>query len=402
MSRKDELEQSIKEAHQEEKTRSAALIVGSGNGETILDLRGDLVIGAKHDVARAELLGGSGVNYALRMARYDPAMRILPILSIGKDRTGERIREEILNAIETERMPHSLLDFVRSDSFFCPGIETAQSTVLTTAQSRTIFRKEQENAEPFRSFVERRISDVQALADVSVRAVMIGHIYADSSKVSPKHEGEITRSIINAYWDKAIVFANFGDSQYLLGHKFWEDDLARLTVFQLSIEEARRFFGDPSAAERVSPSDSRQAWSLSSMMRWFQSRGITAVITLDRFGAVATLRGHQDIWLALAFDLDKFEDATGAGDAFGAGLVYTLCKTNGKITPDRFETALKEARTWSAYACTTRGATSDCPSQAKLDCFRQTLRERDQDPDSVESRDLQSWESIFRILDKAY
>ena len=35
---------------------------------------------------------------------------------------------------------------------------------------------------------------------------------------------------------------NFGESQYCLGASFWEEDLRALSVFQLSVEEARDFF----------------------------------------------------------------------------------------------------------------------------------------------------------------
>jgi sugar/nucleoside kinase (ribokinase family) len=138
------------------------------------------------------------------------------------------------------------------------------------------------------------------------------------------------------------------------------------------------------------------------MVRWFQERAITAVITLDRFGAVATSCGHSGVWLAPAFDLDLFQDATGAGDAFGAGLVYTLCQAGGAITPQGFQTAIAEARAWSAYACTTRGAASECPNRTELDRFKRALRAKDQEPDLVQCRALQDWDSIFRILDKAY
>ncbi len=383
-------------------SKPTVLMVGSGNAETILDLDRDLVIGAKHDVIRKELFGGSGVNYTFRMASYDPAVQILPILSVGNDRLGQSIRSGILQVMNAEHVSRSVLGFVDSDEFFCPGIDTPQSTVVTTAESRTIFREEAGDADHFRSFVERRLEAVRELADVSVDAVMIGHISADRVKLSPHQGGEITRRIIDAYRDKALVFANFGESQYCLGHIFWEDDLARLTVFQLSIEEARQFFGQHGVDQTGGANRNKQGWSLSAMMGWFQERKITAILTLDRFGAVATFRGQEGILFAPAFDLDEFEDATGAGDAFGTGLVYTLCQGAGEITFDLFQTAIKEARMWSAHACTTRGAASQCPSKAELADFTEALRGKGQDPDFIECRKLQDWASIFRILDKAY
>jgi sugar/nucleoside kinase (ribokinase family) len=138
------------------------------------------------------------------------------------------------------------------------------------------------------------------------------------------------------------------------------------------------------------------------MMGWFRARTITAVLTLDRFGAVATFRGEKGVLFAPAFDLDDLRDPTGAGDAFGSGLVYTLARAGSKITFDLFQTAIKEARMWSAHACTTHGAASHCPSRAELARFTRALRAKGQDPDLIEIRTLEDWDSIFRILDKAY
>jgi len=387
------------------------LVIGSGNAETVLDLNSDLVLGQKHNVKRVELYGGSGVNYALRLTRYD-GTRVLPILSISADAIGRSIQGALLQAGASrgertaEDASADVSDFVSGPGFLCPGLVTAQSTVVTGQDKHTIFREEMRGAQHFRAFAERRLDEVRAMEGASVRigAVMIGHIYADRPGLSPGYEGWITRTLIDRYRDRAILFANFGESQYCLGSAFWEDTLPALTVFQLSIGEARGFFGRcaVNGARAVGPSP-----SLSEMIRWFQERRITAVITLDRFGAVATYRGRAGVFFAPAFDLDSFEDSTGAGDAFGAGLVHTLCHlapacAGGEVSCDAFGAALKRARMWAAHACTTRGAASYCPSREELDAFEEGLRRNDQDPEGIECRDLASWESIFRILDRAY
>jgi sugar/nucleoside kinase (ribokinase family) len=138
------------------------------------------------------------------------------------------------------------------------------------------------------------------------------------------------------------------------------------------------------------------------MLRWFQDRRITAVLTLDRFGALGTFCGSRDVVFAPSFALEDFEDSTGAGDAFGAGLVHSLCQAGRQPTFDCFCAAIKEARLWSAHACTTRGAASQCPSRQELAAFETELRRRGEDPDQIDSRDLAAWEGILRILDKAY
>ena len=383
------------------------LVIGSGNAETVLDLDSDLVLGQKHNVKRVELYGGSGINYTLRLARYD-GTRVLPILSIGADAIGRNIQDALLQAMlkYTGADAHSnLASFVHSSGFLCPDLVTPQSTVVTVQDKHTIFREEIKGADRFRAFAERRLDEVRALDGNSVRigAVMIGHIFADRPGLSPGYEGWITRTIIDRYRDKAILFANFGESQYCLGSSFWEDTLPMLTAFQLSIEEAREFFGrcwlNDDAAKSGAVNGSGP--SLIEMLHWYQERRITAVITLDRFGAVATYQGQEGVLFAPAFDLEHFEDSTGAGDAFGAGLVHSLC-SSCNVSFETFQTALRQARMWAAHACTTRGATSYCPTRGELDAFEEHLRLNGQDPDGIDCRDLASWEGIFRILDKAY
>jgi sugar/nucleoside kinase (ribokinase family) len=377
--------------------RRDILVVGSGNAETVLDLEHDLVIGQKHDVKRLELYGGSGVNYALRLTHYDGTC-VLPILSIGQDAIGRSIQQALLHAMHADRARTAAGDFVGSPDWLCIGLITPQSTVVTANGQRTIFRETMRGAEHFLSFAARRLAAVLVLDGVSVNvgAVMIGHVYADRPGTCPGQAGTITKLVIQAYRDKAILFANFGESQYCLGHRFWEDELRALTVFQLSVEEARTFFAPCHEPVLDAPR------SLSDMIRWFQERRITAVLTLDRFGALGTFGGSKQVVFAPSFDLEDFEDSTGAGDAFGAGLVHSLCQGERQPTFDGFCTAIKEARLWAAHACTTRGAASRCPSRRELAAFKADLRGRGQDPDRVDCRDLAAWEGILRILDKAY
>lgn len=379
-------------------SRRDVLVVGSGNAETVLDLGSELVIGQKHNVKRVELYGGSGVNYALRLAHYD-GTRVLPILSIGQDGIGRSIQQELLRAMDADRVRTPASDFVANPDLLCMGLTTPQSTVITANEQRTIFREAMRGAEHFGVFAERRLGEVLALdgGPVNVGAAMIGHVYADRPGVCTEEGGSITKRVLHAFRDRAILFANFGESQYCLGASFWEEDLRALTVFQLSVQEARDFF---SRCGRKKMNGVPR--SLIDMLRWFQEREITAVLTLDRFGAVATFCGLEEMFFAPAFELDNFEDSTGAGDAFGAGLVHSLCQAGGPPTFDEFHDAIKVARLWSAHACTTRGAASLCPSHAELEAFEAELRQKGQDPDQIDCRDLAAWDGILRILDKAY
>jgi sugar/nucleoside kinase (ribokinase family) len=378
------------------------LVVGSGNAETVLDLGDELVIGQKHNVKRVELYGGSGVNYTLRLTHYD-GTRVLPILSIGYDAIGRSIQQELLQAMDADCARTPASEFVADPDLLCIGLTTPQSTVITTNEQRTIFREAMRGAEHFCAFARWRLKEVLALdgSTLNVGAVMIGHVYADRPGVCTAQGGSITKAVLHAFRDRALLFANFGESQYCLGASFWEQELPALTVFQLSVEEARDFFWGCGRAARSSPAEGAPR-SLAEMLRWFQEREINAVLTLDRFGAVATFRGQEGVLFAPAFELDHFVDSTGAGDAFGAGLVHSLCQAGRPPTFEDFGTAIHAARLWSAHACTTRGAASRCPSEAELAAFEDELHLKGQAPEQIDCRDLVDWDGILRILDKAY
>jgi sugar/nucleoside kinase (ribokinase family) len=258
-------------------------------------------------------------------------------------------------------------------------------------------------AEHFGAFAERRLVKVSEMDGVSlnVTATMIGHIYADRPGVCTREGGSITKQVIRAFQDRAILFANFGESQYCLGASFWEEELRALTVFQLSVEEARDFFTGCGRFPRQ-PRAQDVPRSLADMLCWFQEREITAVLTLDRFGAVATYRGTEGVFFAPAFELEDFVDSIGAGDAFGAGLVHSLCTTGKPLTMEGLSMAIKTARLWSAHACTTRGAASVCPTRDELAAFEAELHTKGQDPDQIDCRHLAAWDGILRILDRAY
>ncbi len=69
------------------------LVVGGGNSEEILILNSELDIGEKHKVETESLIGGSGVNYVMRLLTH--GYDVFPILPIGKDAIGKEIRKNI-------------------------------------------------------------------------------------------------------------------------------------------------------------------------------------------------------------------------------------------------------------------------------------------------------------------
>lgn len=370
-----------------EQSQDMILIIGSGVIENVLTIDGDIKINQKHIVHRKELFGGSGINYTFRLTNtHHP---VLPILSIGNDNLGEKIQREILCILRKHNYPDQYLRFVGEKGFLCVGITTAESTVVVSKSHRTIFTEELKGVERFKDFVERRIDKLDKLPSLNVKAVMIGHIHADNPQLNPDEAGAITKRIIERYRGRSLIFTNFGDSQISLGHQFWEDELKDVDIFQLSLGETRRFF---SKGGRVPP--------ITEIVEWFRARKITAVITLDRFGAIATFKGDPRIIIAWPLDLEKIVDTTGAGDAFGAGLISKLYQ-EPDITFSKFFGAIEEARIWATYACTTFGAANDCPDREILAKFRSKI-EMQPESNLVESHDPNNYQVIFRLLDKAY
>lgn len=363
------------------------LTVGGGNGEYLLRLDGDLQIGGKHIVTCHEFLGGSGVNYTLRLA--NAGFPVLPILSIGKDRLGHNVREEILFSARKAKFPESVLKFIDSDEFFVPNVKTPLANIVVEKAQRTIFTERISGNENFGEYVKRRLVYLDSQPDMGISAVVIGHIYADSPDLNPSHPGECTRHIIQSFCDKSLVFANFGNSQIRMGVDFWENDLKALSVCQLNLDEMKKLFAQKNP--RI---------SLADIVQWLKERHITAVITLDKFGAIGTYKdGRDGVILAWPFELEGFVDPTGAGDAFGAGLVSNLSqKANFSFTD--FLNAIGEARIWAAYACMSLGGASNCPDKSALQKFRKKILE--QEPDPVEVQQMKHIDRILQLLDRLH
>jgi sugar/nucleoside kinase (ribokinase family) len=363
------------------------LVIGGGNAEHVFNLKGGFRLGRKHMVVCHEVIGGSGVNYTMRLIHA--GFPVFPVLSIGRDRLGFGVREKILTSARRARLPEQVLKFIDSDEFFAPHIKTPLSTVIVEEAERTILSSQIRGSEHFKDHVERRIAYLDAHPQARIGAVMIGHIYADSPDINPSHPGEITRYIMRSFGRECCVFGNFGNSQICTGADLWEHDLEELGVFQLNLHEMRQFFSQRNART-----------SLVDIVQWFKDRHITAIITLDKFGAIGTYKdGRDGVILAWPFEIEGFVDSTGAGDAFGAGVVSQLCQKADFSFSDFFN-AIGEARIWAAYACTTLGGAMDCPDKRSLQEFYEKTLAQQHDP--VEVQQMKHVDRILRILDKAF
>jgi hypothetical protein len=91
-------------------------------------------------------------------------------------------------------------------------------------------------------------------------------------------------------------------------------------------------------------------------------------------------------------------DTTGAGDAFGAGLISSLYRQPLRTLPD-LAGAVDEARVWAAYACTQQGGSANCPGSGELRVFRDRLEKERHHP--IEIRERDSAMEILEALERA-
>jgi sugar/nucleoside kinase (ribokinase family) len=371
--------------------QSFVVAVGSGNTEHLLELDEDVKFGQKHIVRASQHIGGSGVNYSMRLINQE--VPVLPVLSITNDEPGAAIQKRLADAATKNHLPSTVVEFIGSDEFLQTGVgRTPRSTILVKGDEKTIFTEAVEGQDAFKQYLDQRFSYVERTFGRELGAVIIGHIYADAPEQNAGAKGECTRQLIHASADKHFVIANFGDSQLRHGRDFWSSDLRRVSVFQLNLEEMRTFCSGGATRTR-----------LVSIIQWLKREGITAVITLDRFGAIATHRDRPDaIILAWPVDLDGSDcirDSTGAGDAFCAALAARL-RGRPRFSFGEFMDAIDEARVCGAYACTTLGGATECPTRRRLDSFREEFREGDMAP--MEVVDLGHDRRVLNLLDRAY
>jgi len=338
------------------------LVIGSGNVENILTATNDIVVAEKHTVERSVSHGGSGTNYALRLlaAGHDA----YPILSIGDDQYGQEIISRIVQQAKMDGASLGVLDFLNVDKYLSTEMSTPSTTIVVSPNERKMYSEKPSGLASFKKYMEKQIDRFQKIIEGYPSVVMIGHIFADSGEYENIDKGECTISLLTRYKSRSTICTNFGYSQLKHGSKFWEQHLPCIDIFQLNIMEAKLFF-----------SDDDTVLNLVDMMNWFTDRNINAVITLDKFGAVAT---HSDIskcaiigWPII--DRNEVVDATGAGDAFASAILSIISSAPRnrqnklvKIDEELFRKAIKEGRIWSAEACMHFGASTMLPNKSDI------------------------------------
>jgi len=363
------------------------LVVGSAYGENVLQLKSKMIAGQKHNIVCHELLGGSGLDYTLRL--INASIPAFPILPLGSDKLGHYIQEEIIASVKRTELPKQLLQFVNSEDFFVPNAATARSFNLVEKDRRTSFVEQARGNLKFKDFVKQRLENLATYEDININSVMIGNINSDSPDLNPSKPGECTSYLIQQFYNKSLIFCNFGNSQICMGANFWEESLKHISVLQLNLHEVRGLLAQKD-----------EKFSLVDIIEWFKERSITAVITLDKFGAIGSYKSGKDgVILAWPYESINTIDTTGAGDAFGAGLISVLSR-NADFHFRDFYRAIKEASLWAAYACTTLGGASNCPSGSILNSYKKNITA--QGLHYIEVEDAGKMKRILQLLDKAY
>lgn len=331
------------------------LAVGGANVERMLIVDpASFAHGRKHSVPPAEITpGGSAVNHACRLLAWGDSVRLLA--PVCRDAAGRLLAYALQSAASTggSRLLGEGTLFLETEDGSTP-----HTTLLSIGAERTFLTEHP--PELFESFEEHLESILAEEFNLPPSTVMIGHIHADRA-ASPGKAGALTERVLDRAADwKTPVFANPGSSQFRLGPDWWAPRLAHLTCFQLQIEEMREFC--------------RGIWKgaappLPVILDWFAPH-CTVIVTLERMGAVGRLRGSDRTAIAWPYGLAPGEivDTTGAGDAFGAGVVASILRD--PLTDDAaLESALRLGSLFASYSCTTRGGARACPSREDLEFF---------------------------------
>jgi sugar/nucleoside kinase (ribokinase family) len=215
---------------------------------------------------------------------------------------------------------------------------------------------------------------------------MIGHIHSDHPGCCNERPGECARHIIQNFSENSAVFCNFGAGQICMGADFWEEDLVKTRLFQLNLSEIKSFFSNKSPSP-----------TLSDILDWFRSREISVVITLDKFGSIASYKdGRDGVVIAWPREFAGFLDPTGAGDAFFSGLVHDLYKTPDFTFAD-FYNAIETATVWATYACGHFGGSSNCPDSRTIENFKEEFFHRGKNNQILT---LKEADLILRVFDR--
>ena len=177
------------------------LIVGGCNGEYILQLPHELEIGQKNLAQSDWLIGGGGINQTLRLLKTDSSAVPIPILPLGHDDLGLRIREQLLREYHLARAPQIVAEYLESEQFFVPNLTTRLSTIMIHGGERTILAEKMKGRTDFYRHLQERIEALSPDIEPNLKALSIGDIQADDPDHNPSDPGQCTQYLLNRFGD---------------------------------------------------------------------------------------------------------------------------------------------------------------------------------------------------------
>lgn len=364
---------SMSAVRQDNSNHVSIIALGGGNAEYLYELEKEIITGEKNAVVEAmELAGGGGMNFSSRLIAA--GVETFPILAVGDDRSGVKIQQELKFLAKNAKRSKELQEFIGGSGFLVPELTTAFATLIVLSSKRTILNyRARGNALVFKRYVDKRLKQVARLTNVSPTVIHMSHLpnFPSESPLDAEIGNEIIKDVLRTYGKKSMLSFNPGASQIQYGIRYWEKDLAKTSILQLNISEAKEIFSRDGLST-----------SLIDMINWFKNRSISVVITLDRFGAIGSYKNGRDgIIFAWPIELPEREvvDPTGAGDAFAAGVISEVCK-HPNFGFQEFLKAVNTGRYWSAYACTTLGGAGSCPDMETIENFRKEIEHKRQSP----------------------
>ncbi len=337
--------------------KNIVVVVGGANIEYILKSKENIVRGSKNFVDIDEFIGGSGVNYTMRLLCV--GCPVYPILFVGNDENGKKIHKTILKALSSSIDDKSRF-FIQSNNFFVKDLKTPQSTIILEGVHRTILSSDQNNENIFKEFVEERLSNIE-----NISALIIGHIRSDRKEINSNEDDLSTIYAIESVNKGCLVYSNFGRTQIEYGIDYWQKYLHKIDIFQLNVQEFNSFF----------KKESKKLY-LKEIIKKIRELNMNAIVTLDRFGAIGVMKDlTNSLFMARPVNIkEKFVDSTGAGDAFCAGMVYKL-NGNKNFTKIDFKESMEMARSWAVFACQSYGGANHCPLRKNIEEYHKTLND---------------------------
>ncbi len=368
---------------------ASIVIIGSANTEQILVVD-KTDSGSKHACSHiVESFGGSAINWGIRLARMKTTNmqkidQIYVMCPIGGDEPGGLIRSKLQN-LGINVVPKAALG---------EDFQTSHSVIVTGDDDRKVYTKKGSAVDEWAMHIAKTI-EAEIPADTPLIA-MIGNIAKTNSDDADAFL--ITEKVIRGLLAKnaACIYANFGRAQYSFCYHYWQSLWDKITFFQLNADEAREFI-----SKTLDCSDCREALtaqkvalpknlSLHNILKLFHAIHSNAVITLAGNGSVAVTRESEQVIFTWPRTPTKHIDATGSGDAFGAGVICALLSRKNlspKTTKD-FSDLFSMGSSWAASACEGYGGHEGTPDLTELKA-------------ALESDTLQEYPSILKNIGDA-